>query len=363
MNVYHSELLVQWDACVAGEGGNFKDVYKIAEKQFHKAQKVIAPRKARATILFRKVQQGLEQDVLAQLWMVMWMVSNQIPRAASNDPILDEFFRVRGTNPAPNRHDVQDAYLNLLDEFVRRSSVNLIKSVKSVSVCSDGLIALAGIGSTSLCTSLSEAKHGRSLFFIRRSYTTLSAALICFYLSFLWIISTSTFHRIVSLPHIHVMEVRSTLQNITWRRATRSGVVVSCNLFHTRWDSEVALLEHVLYFDDELKAMYEDPDLQIPPDCMLDALEVELGTTMHTLKIVRQFMQLVQRKSQPTMCYLPSWMDDLISKLLPRSALNDKWLTYNQTSRAWADDFKAVLLNSFKTRFAKNFHLLKLGNF
>lgn len=94
------------------------------------------------------------------------------------------------------------------------------------------------------------------------------------------------------------MEVRNDL----------SGVLLFL-LLGIRWDSDLDLLEHFLYFDQELMQLMQNPDLNIDSSCLLSLEEFELARLMKDiLALFREFTKKVQYKSQPTLCFVPQWV-------------------------------------------------------
>lgn len=48
----------------------------------------------------------------------------------------------------------------------------------------------------------------------------------------------------------------------------------------TRWDSSLSLLEHVLYFDEEIRRLIKDPELDLPNACCFQSDKFDLARLM-----------------------------------------------------------------------------------
>jgi len=79
----------------------------------------------------------LDQSTSSDLNLLLWAVSNGISRDALNDVFFDAFLESVGKDPPENRH-MMDQYLHVLDDLVRASIGEALKSIPSVSVSSNG---------------------------------------------------------------------------------------------------------------------------------------------------------------------------------------------------------------------------------
>lgn len=76
------------------------------------------------------------------------------------------------------------------------------------------------------------------------------------------------------------------------------------------------MIERVIFFDKELLALYNDPMLEIPSDCILYNSEFELCRLMiEYLLAFRLFTKSMEYRNRPTLCHLPSAIDLLVSRL------------------------------------------------
>ena len=88
----------------------------------------------------------------------------------------------------------------------------------------------------------------------------------------------------------------------------------------TRWDSELAMMERLYYFDSEIMDLCRQEDLKIPGDLPLTRFEFDLMRAMCLVLIpFRIFTKFVQNKAIVTLAYLPKKIDDLVSHLRPGS--------------------------------------------
>lgn len=84
----------------------------------------------------------------------------------------------------------------------------------------------------------------------------------------------------------------------------------------TRWDTELMLLERVVYFDNEILAMYQMEDLRVPPDCIFTRLELDLATGMvKVLDPFRHFTKWAQLRNAVTLAYLPEKVEKLLDDI------------------------------------------------
>lgn len=88
----------------------------------------------------------------------------------------------------------------------------------------------------------------------------------------------------------------------------------------TRWDTDLYLIERVVYFDAELMQLVSDETLGIPPDCIFSALEFDLAYSLTlVLDPFREFTKFVQHRNSITLAHVPEWIDLLVGKILPGS--------------------------------------------
>lgn len=86
----------------------------------------------------------------------------------------------------------------------------------------------------------------------------------------------------------------------------------------TRWDSELAMLERLCYFDNEIMALYTNDTYGITPEMMLDRFEFDVayGMTLVLLPF-RLFTKAVQFRNRVTTAHVPHLLDDVLSHLDP----------------------------------------------
>lgn len=84
------------------------------------------------------IAKNLEKATVAELKLMMWALSNRIPRIALDDVLFDSYLREVGTSPTPNRHLLQSSHLVELDNLVVKEFTDELASVKCVSLSADG---------------------------------------------------------------------------------------------------------------------------------------------------------------------------------------------------------------------------------
>jgi hypothetical protein len=86
----------------------------------------------------------------------------------------------------------------------------------------------------------------------------------------------------------------------------------------TRWNLDLKVLEHLVYFDVEILQLYAIRSLGIPADAVFtqDELDLARGMTL-VLKPVRSFSLFVQKHNEITLAYVPRKIDELVTALAP----------------------------------------------
>lgn len=123
----------------------------------------------------------------------------------------------------------------------------------------------------------------------------------------------------------------------------------------TRWDSELALLERLVYFDNEIMSLYGNAELGIEADMMLDRAEFDLafGMTL-VLEPFRIFTKFVQYRNDVTLAYVPGHLDRLLTQLAP-GTFATRLLGRAPGVLAQVEAFQARLVASLRERFADLF--------
>jgi hypothetical protein len=129
----------------------------------------------------------------------------------------------------------------------------------------------------------------------------------------------------------------------------------------TRWDSELAMLDRLVYFDDVLLLLYRMIALGIPQDLVLDRFEFDLAFAMTlVLTPFRLFTKFVQHKSVVTLAYVPQLIDELVSALAPGS-FTARLQGCAPGVLAEMEAFQACLIDSIRKRFAPMFEAESLA--
>ncbi|HYN44468.1 MAG TPA: hypothetical protein VER35_00560 [Candidatus Limnocylindrales bacterium] len=95
MKVHHRALFDEWKLCQDAKG-DFKVVYEKRDKLFDQAASQIKKQQSYSNTLFKKVQSGLSNQILASLHLTIWAVCNAVSRLALNDPIFDHYHKLLG---------------------------------------------------------------------------------------------------------------------------------------------------------------------------------------------------------------------------------------------------------------------------
>lgn len=90
MEKKHAVLLQQWLDC-KNTNGNFKNVYDAAAKEYQRTAALLEKNRQIGTRYFKKLSDGLTDQVLSHLLLTMWSVVNGVSRIALNDPIFDRY--------------------------------------------------------------------------------------------------------------------------------------------------------------------------------------------------------------------------------------------------------------------------------
>ena len=138
------------------------------------------------------------------------------------------------------------------------------------------------------------------------------------------------------------------------KRSTEAGARMFDSLVldvETRWDSELALLERLVYFDEELLALFRMADIEIPADMLLSEFEFDLAYAMTlVLGPFRVFTKYVQKREEVTLAYLPHYIDSLVSLLAPGSFRARLENAADGVLQAM-EDFQLCLVTSIRNRF------------
>jgi hypothetical protein len=118
------------------------------------------------------------------------------------------------------------------------------------------------------------------------------------------------------------------------------------------------MMERLYHFDTEILQLFENADLGIPHDLLLDRFDFDLmyGMTL-VLTPFKIFTKFVQKKDEVTLAYVPKKIDELVASLAPGS--------FSEMLRECADSdavireveaFQKCLIGSIKDRFGDTFN-------
>lgn len=128
-------------------------------------------------------------------------------------------------------------------------------------------------------------------------------------------------HDLVVYVNSHRIPTQRFEELIASKRTTEEGAKAWEHLVldnDTRWDTDLMLLERVVYFDAEILALYGDADVDIPHDCILNRDEFDLAFGMAlVLEPFRKFTKFVQYRNKITVAHLPRKLDKLLTRITP----------------------------------------------
>lgn len=123
----------------------------------------------------------------------------------------------------------------------------------------------------------------------------------------------------------------------------------------TRWDTDLMLLERVIYFDTEILQLCQDRDAGLPRNCILERAEFDLAFSMTlVLGPFRKFTKWVQHRNLVTVAYLPGKLDDLLGAIAP-GLLDAQLAGRDPTIFPLLHAFQARLASGLRERFAPIF--------
>lgn len=124
----------------------------------------------------------------------------------------------------------------------------------------------------------------------------------------------------------------------------------------TRWDTELMLLERVVYFDNEILALYQMSKLRVPPDCVFNRQELDLAIAMVKVLVpFRHFTKWAQLRNTVTLAYLPEKVEKLLDEISV-GAIDRQLRDLQPIIIEPLYAFQARLVASVKERFATVFH-------
>lgn len=165
-------------------------------------------------------------------------------------------------------------------------------------------------------------------------------------------------HDIVILINCHKYLYRAFSELAAKKIATEEGRKNISTLVidnDTRWDSELAMLERLVYFDEEILSVCNNEAYSISPEVTLTAFELDLAAAMvEVLLPFRIFTKFVQSRATVTLAYIPEKIDALVSALAPGSFAAQLEGCRDGVLEA-TENFQECLVQSIKTRFSRFF--------
>lgn len=124
----------------------------------------------------------------------------------------------------------------------------------------------------------------------------------------------------------------------------------------TRWDTELMLVERVIYFDNELIALYSDATVGIPADCIFTRFEFDLAYGMClVLESLREFTKWAQLRNKVTLAYVPEKIDALLTALQPSDEFDARLLGRSAGILDHLHALQRRLFASVRQRFSSTF--------
>jgi hypothetical protein len=123
----------------------------------------------------------------------------------------------------------------------------------------------------------------------------------------------------------------------------------------TRWDSDINMMDRILYFDPEIMELYTTPGLGIQAECILTRQEFDLVFCMvKFLEPIRSFTKFVQYRNKVTLAHVPGKIDKVVTDMTFERVAPQ---LIGRADRAVdeARTFSALLIASVKARFASTF--------
>lgn len=116
------------------------------------------------------------------------------------------------------------------------------------------------------------------------------------------------------------------------------------------------LVERVIYFDNELIALYADATIGIPADCVFSREEFDLAYGMClVLEPVRHFTKWAQFRNRVTVAYVPGKLDELVTAIQPGAAIDARLRGRTVGILHPLHALQARLSSSIRTRFSSVF--------
>lgn len=394
MKAKHPDLWKDFEACKNDED-SVNRLTRQVEAQNDKILSTIAKKLALNNTFWANASDGLDTRVRNSLTLLMWAVSNGVSRICLNCPLFDAFLRGIGGQTAPNRHELHNVYLPVLDGLVLTEMERQLRGVDSVSLSADGwkdrkrrefisvtlywvteasdrkrwqislvhadLIHLPGsaTGETiselvssavesfvpAKCLIAAETTDGAANEQLAASRLVKAGNNLhcCAHLIQLAINDVldrnpraivpeecarhrdvvRKCHDLVLLINGH-KALRESFSEAARAKIASSeggrmyeGLVVDVV---TRWDSELALMQRLVYFAAEILDIVGLPANRVNGAVTMDRFEIDLADAMTlVLTPLRIFTKFVQNRDCVTLAHVPRLIDELLSQLSPGS--------------------------------------------
>ena len=138
MQAKHNDLYEEFQRCRNANGDWNRLIEDVEALNKATIGKISKRRRNSEKFYSSIVAKNLEKGSVAVLKLLMWAVSNRIPRISLDDVLLDSYHKEIGATPAPNRQKLQDEFLVQLDDLIVKEYTEELSTVKCVSLSADG---------------------------------------------------------------------------------------------------------------------------------------------------------------------------------------------------------------------------------
>ncbi len=368
---HHPSLWANWLLVLDGQK-NFNEVLEHALTAGSVALQGALKRRSHSSTFWKRAQTIPNQVEIELLWCI-WATSNLIPKQPLNDSVLDLLLCKCGVNPLPNRHQLQDVYLAELDALVCADLKSCLSQATSVCLCTDGWsdrrreswldVAITYINIAwqfvvvhpgllavtesctgdfiellirsmlsewvsencliASCTTDGAANERKCAFQLVGAGSDLHCSAHLGQLAIHDVVDTNPFLNLITKSHSLVVVIRGHNLLVTkFKELARAKD--GCRNFEalvldvtTRWDSTLTLLEHTIFFDDEIRQLHSLPEFAQFIRPFIYSLEefIIIRFMVGCLAYFRLFTKFLEHRNKPTLCYLPSQLDSLIHNL------------------------------------------------
>lgn len=140
LRTVHAPFLDRFKRCKAGRA-NWNELEELIASHDNDVMEKASKARRKSDSFWKKADgsgAAVDPRAASQVVLMLWAISNGIPRVALNDPIFDVYHKLIGASPPENRHNLQDEHLPVCDELVMRDCIQRLKKTASVCLMADG---------------------------------------------------------------------------------------------------------------------------------------------------------------------------------------------------------------------------------